>query len=238
MIDVCSPFSRAKHLNEPVSRAGQLYPYLRSGIYLLTVPAESVHQIPSGPTLYVIYWPEDETWDDDARTSVQKNRVTFMRFLTKLAPDMRLLLSENHTSALVWKYDTGEEDHESEEDSACDEESDEDDRFVKLEVTQRSHEEEGVQHYSGFKVSTMHRNLPMQPSMTWNGIVQFLHPALSTNHRQDLEVRLVPGETSQAFVVLKALEGGLKPEPIRGVFTRSRLQSELYETAPSLASHS
>ncbi|KAG8915387.1 hypothetical protein FRC00_004955 [Tulasnella sp. 408] len=156
---------------------------------------KSIHQIPSGPSsLYVIYWPEDETWDDDARTSVKKNRVTFMRFLTKLAPDIRLLLSKNHTSALVWKYDTGEEDHESDEDSACDEESDEDDRFVKLEVTHKRHEEEGVQHYSGFK---------------------------------DLEVRLVPGETSQAFVVLKALEGGLKPKPIEEAFTRSRLQSEL-----------
>lgn len=28
---------------------------------------------------YVIYWPEDTTWDDSAASSVCRNRVTFMR---------------------------------------------------------------------------------------------------------------------------------------------------------------
>jgi hypothetical protein len=33
-------------------------------------------------SLYLIFWPEDTTWDDDAPLSVVKNRVTFMRFVS------------------------------------------------------------------------------------------------------------------------------------------------------------
>ena len=29
---------------------------------------------------YVIFWPETETWDDNALSSVSRNRVTFMRY--------------------------------------------------------------------------------------------------------------------------------------------------------------
>ena len=29
---------------------------------------------------YVLYWPEDATWDDKAVSTVQRNRVTFMRY--------------------------------------------------------------------------------------------------------------------------------------------------------------
>ena len=45
---------------------------LRSGLYLLGPHSNSI--------LYAIYWPEDTTWDDDAISSVQRNRVTFMRY--------------------------------------------------------------------------------------------------------------------------------------------------------------
>ena len=44
---------------------------LRSGLYMLRMEAQEV--------IYVIYWPEDSTWNDDASLAVQKNRVTFMR---------------------------------------------------------------------------------------------------------------------------------------------------------------
>jgi hypothetical protein len=29
---------------------------------------------------YVLYWPEDTTWEDNAISTVQRNRVTFMRY--------------------------------------------------------------------------------------------------------------------------------------------------------------
>ena len=33
--------------------------------------------------VFVIYWPEDETWHDGAIDSVRRNRVTFMRYPAK-----------------------------------------------------------------------------------------------------------------------------------------------------------
>lgn len=50
-------------------------PTLSSGLYALAAqrvdPAQEHH--------YIIYWPEDTTWDDSAASSVCRNRVTFMR---------------------------------------------------------------------------------------------------------------------------------------------------------------
>jgi hypothetical protein len=49
-------------------------PTLRSGIYIvLPRISASPHQA------FVLYWPEDSTWNDDAAAPVRRNRVTFMR---------------------------------------------------------------------------------------------------------------------------------------------------------------
>lgn len=50
-------------------------PALSSGLYV--VAAGTVN--PTREPYYVIYWPEDSTWDDSAPSSVSRNRVTFMR---------------------------------------------------------------------------------------------------------------------------------------------------------------
>ena len=52
-------------------------PALRSGLYIVTMPeqTEGSHQI------FVVYWPEQTTWDDSAASSVRRNRITFMRFV-------------------------------------------------------------------------------------------------------------------------------------------------------------
>jgi hypothetical protein len=50
-------------------------PHLRSGIYFVQPPSPSHDD----PRFFVIYWPEETTWDDDAVSSVKRNRVTFMR---------------------------------------------------------------------------------------------------------------------------------------------------------------
>lgn len=52
-------------------------PTLRSGLYIVRSP----HQGMLEEQLYVIYWPEDTTWNDEAVSSVRRNRVTFMRFV-------------------------------------------------------------------------------------------------------------------------------------------------------------
>lgn len=51
---------------------------LRSGLYLAL---HRDHQSQgSSKSAYIIYWPEDTTWDDQgASSSVRRNRVTFMR---------------------------------------------------------------------------------------------------------------------------------------------------------------
>jgi hypothetical protein len=52
-------------------------PALRSGLYIITTPEPTggSHQI------FVLYWPEQTTWDDSAASSVRRNRITFMRFV-------------------------------------------------------------------------------------------------------------------------------------------------------------
>jgi hypothetical protein len=52
---------------------------------------------------YVLYWPEPTTWDDNAAPTVKRNRVTFMRYLTKITHQLVCLISEEHSVALVWK---------------------------------------------------------------------------------------------------------------------------------------
>ena len=50
-------------------------PTLRSGLYVVRSFVPTVEK-----QAYVLYWPEDTTWDDQAVSTVQRNRVTFMRY--------------------------------------------------------------------------------------------------------------------------------------------------------------
>ena len=62
--------------------AGSPEPVLRSGLYIVRSSVFS-----SEEQAYVVYWPEDTTWDDHAASSVKRNRVTFMRY-TQLSQDV------------------------------------------------------------------------------------------------------------------------------------------------------
>jgi hypothetical protein len=72
--DLTPPF-RARTLLEPTDIGGSK-PCLASGLYI--VKANPTMDV-SDERHYVIYWPEDSTWNDSATTSVRRNRVTFMR---------------------------------------------------------------------------------------------------------------------------------------------------------------
>ncbi|KAF8270136.1 hypothetical protein EI94DRAFT_831095 [Lactarius quietus] len=50
-------------------------PILRSGLYIMRAFTSTEEE-----QTYVLYWPEDTTWDDNAVSTVQRNRVTFMRY--------------------------------------------------------------------------------------------------------------------------------------------------------------
>lgn len=69
--------SRAKLLLQPQEQAiEEGRPYLRSGLYAAN---KWSNQTDLPEKIYVIYWPEDTTWDDNASAEVFRNRVTFMR---------------------------------------------------------------------------------------------------------------------------------------------------------------
>ena len=55
--------------------AGGVEPVLRSGLYVVRSFVSSTEE-----QAYVLYWPEDTTWNDQAFSTVQRNRVTFMRY--------------------------------------------------------------------------------------------------------------------------------------------------------------
>lgn len=53
---------------------------LRSGLYL-ALPLERDPNEVTTYQAYIVYWPEDSTWDDAAISSIRRNRVTFMRLV-------------------------------------------------------------------------------------------------------------------------------------------------------------
>jgi hypothetical protein len=55
-------------------------PILRSGLYVVRSFVSTAEE-----QAYVLYWPEDTTWNDQAASTVQRNRVTFMRYESPLS---------------------------------------------------------------------------------------------------------------------------------------------------------
>jgi len=59
-------------------------PTLRSGLYVVRSFVSTAEE-----RAYVLYWPEDTTWDDQAiSTGVQRNRVMFMRYEQTFRPPL------------------------------------------------------------------------------------------------------------------------------------------------------
>ncbi|KAF8306077.1 hypothetical protein DL93DRAFT_2172249 [Clavulina sp. PMI_390] len=83
----------------PPNEMGRPQPSLKTGIYFLPDSAEPMSKHRGG---YVIFWPEYTTWDDNAISTVKRNRVTFMRYLTKLADQVVSLMAKEHSDTLVW----------------------------------------------------------------------------------------------------------------------------------------
>ena len=50
-------------------------PTLRSGLYVVRSFVSTAEE-----QAYVLYWPEDTTWNDQAASTVKRNRETFMRY--------------------------------------------------------------------------------------------------------------------------------------------------------------
>lgn len=141
----------------PVS--GTSEPGLRSGLYVVRPPSATN----SEEQLYIVYWPQDTTWNDNAPSADRRNRVTFMRYvtcrcmsiamahprvscryLTKICDQIVALVSHGDAESIVW--------HDDKEDDAMDDEEDESDRLFTFEVEKTKEQEENVTTRPGFQV--------------------------------------------------------------------------------------
>ncbi len=163
----------AESLRRKIHRARQLLvpqraytargadPILRSGLYTMRTFTTTTEE-----QTYVLYWPEDTTWDDNAVSTVQRNRVTFMRYgsvsrrllfhfhnsvmrryLTKLCDQLVCLLSAKHSQAIVWGDEVDDTD-----DASLDSEDDDSDRLYDFMVAKTNEQEEDVIARQGFTV--------------------------------------------------------------------------------------
>jgi len=154
---VVDPTFSARLLLAPTESGGSR-PALLSGLYVLVAGQINSTQ----ERHYVIYWPEDSTWDDSPASSVCRNRVTFMRwvladnhiflpffmplcrYLTKMCDQVLALVSPEH-APIVW--DIEDSDNES-----MDVDTGDDDRLFTYEVAKRNEQEESAVSRPGFQV--------------------------------------------------------------------------------------
>ncbi|TFY77300.1 hypothetical protein EWM64_g6712 [Hericium alpestre] len=115
-------------------------PTLRSGLYILHSQTSTVAE-----QAFVIYWPEETTWNDNAISTVRRNRVTFMRYLMKVSDQRVALISSHHAGAIVWHEDDGD-------DASMDIDDEESDRLYTFEVAKTKEQEEDVTSREGFKM--------------------------------------------------------------------------------------
>ncbi|KAG8897412.1 hypothetical protein FRC00_004306, partial [Tulasnella sp. 408] len=130
-------------------------PSLRSGIYVLSPPAADDY-LTEPLVRYVIYWPEETTWNDDATGSVRINRVMFMRYLTSLTDQIRALISPEHEAKLAFnETDQGDDSHDDGFGISWNdyEFANVDDRLFKFEVAKTNEQEEAVNIRPGFTVA-------------------------------------------------------------------------------------
>ena len=128
---------------------------LSSGLYIVRANTTNL----ADERHYVIYWPEETTWNDSATSSVRRNRVTFMRcvtanhpfllgfshfnrYLTKMCDQVVALLSSEHSASLVWK------------DEDADVKTGNSDRLFTFEVAETNEQEENAVTRPGFQVTS------------------------------------------------------------------------------------
>ncbi|KAG9001922.1 hypothetical protein FRB90_011463 [Tulasnella sp. 427] len=192
-------------------------PSLRSGIYMLSPPSSDYTF--AEPLRYVIYWPEETTWRDDATGSVRKNRVTFMRYLTSLTDQIRALISPEHEAKLVFKDADLDNDSDGEgfEMSWNDYEADVDDRLFKFEVAKTKEQEEAVHVKPGFTIS----HHIYRPSTA------YIPTSRGSSHQITFNPQFIVGETTQAISTTRYVPGADHTRRLDESFTGFRFESEL-----------
>ncbi|KAG8904121.1 hypothetical protein FRB99_002205 [Tulasnella sp. 403] len=178
--------------------AGEIDPLIRPGLYFF-VPSGTIDtSVPV--TCYIIFWPEDMTWHDDAPDRTRRNRITFMRYLTQLTHQVYALVSDEHFVHLV-KGDELEEDQAVDEpEEVTDDEWLQNDRIYQFEVSKSSEEKEDAQLGDGFQL-----RVPKQYDTKDPGITS----EIST---------LLVSETAPAFVTAVSFDSLPRRETLRQSF--------------------
>lgn len=164
-------------------------PRLRSGLYFvrMSLPSTAEEQ------LFVVYWPEDTTWNDNAISTVRKNRITFIRFLTKIADQTMCVMSDEHAQHMIWKEAADEESMEMDEEG---------DRFFTFEVAKTNEQEENVTVRPGIELHSGSLHVS-QSSVEANIDPSILMP------------KLITGETVQAFLTARYVAQEKRTTPFR-----------------------
>ncbi|KAG1720811.1 hypothetical protein EDB19DRAFT_1646869 [Suillus lakei] len=183
----------AKQLITNQSDSSVSMPSLRSGLYIVRAACEATPD----QQLFLIYWPEDSTWDDSAPSSVKRNRVTFMRYLMKMCDQVTAFISPEHARSIVWN------DQEAEDAIMdLDEDHDESSRLFTFEVAKTNEQEEAVKSRPGFKATSKHITMP--------------HPYQDgTVDAEPPKPELLHGETTQGFMTVAFQPGRLNAEPMK-----------------------
>ncbi|KAI6143619.1 hypothetical protein BKA82DRAFT_2417840 [Pisolithus tinctorius] len=195
-------------LSEPSTT--EAHPTLRSGLYILRSSTAKPNECEQ---IYVIYWPEQNTWDDSVQ--VRRNRVAFMRYLTRMCDQIVALVSSEHARKMVWNDVGG--DHQD-EDGGIDGD-DGGDRIIRCVVQKTTEQEESVQIREGFKVTS-----------------EYISQAEPSECGEQCSVKpsLLLGETAQGTLTVQHRPSKLVTELFRPR-SISDMQLKSYLTSDSLA---
>ncbi|PVF92926.1 hypothetical protein CPB86DRAFT_681738, partial [Serendipita vermifera] len=187
--------------------SGHSRPTLRPGLYLLNST-----DIQAG-LLHIIFWPESSTWKDGTVSSVARNRVTFMRYLTKLCDQLVCMISDEDSETLMLNDDDKEPLHIDDEVKNFESH----DRLFAFSVEQTDEQEETARAKPGF----MFQHPSLKPVLLPDSGV----PSCLT--LDTLQPRIVVGETSMAFLQVEFQPKQLKRDTIDDRLKPLALQTKL-----------
>ncbi|QRW13378.1 E3 ubiquitin-protein ligase TRIP12 [Ceratobasidium sp. AG-Ba] len=157
----CLDDNTTELLFDQLASTGSSASTLRSGLYFI-LELGSEETVSLCKQAYIVYWPEESTWDDQAASSsVRRNRVTFMRYLSKLAEQTVALVSPKQANNFVW--DTGARNKDLPADQAN--EDDDESRLFSFKVSKSLEQEEDAIPHPGFSVAIESKHLAKNAGM-------------------------------------------------------------------------
>ncbi|KAF8335492.1 uncharacterized protein EI90DRAFT_2913057 [Cantharellus anzutake] len=204
-------------------------PHLGTGIYLIlddhTQRKEGSMGLDTGfmQPAFLLYWPEENTWNDNATGDICRNRATFMHYLGRLSNQIVALLSKEHMESIVWDDDAAMGSNIAEGEGFSSDEND-DDRVFSFTVEKTVEQEENVTVHAGFK-------FPIQSA--------FPSRADPDHHNVEglgdvLKPRVVPGDTRQGLLVTEYIPQRSTPKSTTRVINGIALRTELKNRRQSI----